>query len=240
MVTDVKSYNNVSEQSNKTAAKCGDVKIAPWGSFMPVSSKTTRKIYKNSVCAEADNVIDGVVWDFLIICKQTVITVNTKDVSSIISNLYLSSFPRYCRVHFSYPEDISDLKTEICFTNLKKTCTKEYFTVPEHLNLTRHQIRKACTSGLVSPYRVSDMYANVFCYICNGNRYSDSSKCYIDTNGNRGFTGNIISLLVDGAYLADSFTRLTEINKKKVSLACSSQYNCRKVSLFPIPVCFFF
>jgi hypothetical protein len=227
VINDVQNYNNDTGDSIMPNSKCGDKTTDPWGSFLPVSSKSTRKIYKNSACAEADNVTDGVLWDFYINCKYLPNTIHINDLPQYISNLHQNSLPKLCRLFFKYPGDVFDLKSERCFTKLIRTCKNKKFAIPEKMNLTRSQIRQACTSGLVSPYRATDMYANVFCYICNGNIYSEKDKCYIDLDGSQRFSGFYMHILVDGIFLSDSFRRLKEV--KKVQLPCPENYVVDKV-----------
>jgi hypothetical protein len=232
MVNDVKNNNKIKTYSNQTALKCGDVKVAPWGSFMPVFSKEKQKIYKNTACAEADNVRDGILWDFQIISKQYDSSALTRDASSYISNLYLATIPRYCRLHFRYPGDISDLKYERCFMDLINTCKNKEFTVPKRMNLTSSQIREACTSGLVSPYRARNMYANVFCYMCNGYQYSETETCFIDVDGIRGFTGSLITILLNGRSVAENIRRIKEAKiVKRLPRACPKQCKVDKVGI---------
>ena len=171
MVNEVQNYGNLSSEST---SKCGDEGNNILSSLVPVYSKMTGKIYRNSVCAKAANITDGVLWDVVFVCTYLS---RTTEVSSISSHLYLTSLPDVCRVEFKYPGNISDIKSEKCFTGLIETCPKVQFSVPENLKLTKYQIRQACTSGLVSPYIVKDMYLNVFCHICNGQQYSEIETC---------------------------------------------------------------
>jgi hypothetical protein len=50
---------------------CGHLEAAPWGSFLPVSSKKTGLIYKNKYCAKEHNVKedDIVEWEGNYICS---------------------------------------------------------------------------------------------------------------------------------------------------------------------------
>ncbi|XP_060594596.1 uncharacterized protein LOC132748948 [Ruditapes philippinarum] len=222
VINDVRNYNVGTGHSILPNLKCGDEKTDPWGSFIPVFSKSTRKIYNNSACAEADNVTDGVLWNFIINCKYLPNTIHINDIPQYISNLHQNSFPKICHLHFKYPGNIFDLKSERCYTNLISTCANEKFAIPGNINLTMSQIRQACTSGLVSPYRATDMYANVFCHICNGNRYSERDKCYIDADGTRRFSGFFMHFHVDGIFLSETFRRLKEM--KTVPPPCPENY----------------
>ncbi|XP_045190138.2 uncharacterized protein LOC123547251 [Mercenaria mercenaria] len=202
MISDVPGDNN-GDRHGATKAKCGDENVAPLGTLLPVFSKKTRKIYKNSVCANAANVTDGKPWDVLLTCKYMGTSPLKKDIATFISNLYLTSLHEDCQLQFTYPGDNADLKSEKCFTNLIKTCSERDFSIPEQLPLSRYLIRQLCTtSGLLSPYRRFDMYANVFCYICNGVTFSKTSLCNNYYVENRGLTDNLV-LLLDGIFMSD-------------------------------------
>lgn len=224
MVNDVKSTANYNRISKQVTKKCGDVKVAPWGSFSPVHSKTTGKIYTNIACAEADNATDTVLWDLIINCIKSKTTIQAMSIYTSDSNF--ASTPEDCRFHFKYPGN-ADLKSERCFTNLISTCKTEQFTVPKHLNLTMTQIRQACTSGLVSPYRVKDLFQNVYCYICNGHYYSETKECKYSFDGKE-LDRSLMSMLIDTTLMSGNFR--AEKTKKIVSLACPKQVTVDKVS----------
>ena len=48
---------------------CGDANVAFWGSFRPVYSPSRNQIYKNIICATADGVTDGLLWDVILNCR---------------------------------------------------------------------------------------------------------------------------------------------------------------------------
>jgi hypothetical protein len=184
----------VSDENNHTSAlKCGDVKVAPWGSFLPVYSKKARMIYKNTACAQAAGVLDGIVWDAVVSCE--VKKVQRKDANSLIG-LHSEYWSDSCHVYFFYPGDYSDINFLVCFENLISTCLQIPFEIPPQLQqFSRKEIRKACKSGLVSPFRISKMYANIFCYICNARTFQSTLQCSNpERNSRGGVFGNFIAL----------------------------------------------
>lgn len=217
---------DMSNTEKNVDTKCGDKPVAPWGSLFPVFSKKSKRIYKNEACAKDANITDGELWDIFLSCIYKETTFWAKDVSDIISNLFSGIEQNECEVKFVYPGKSSELTQEICFEDLISTCKETDFEIPEGLSLSRQDIRTACTSGLVSPYRYENMYANVFCHICNGKTVRSNYKCtsYQDF---RGFKEGSLSGLLDGIFLWN--------NKKEPSIkssprACISGNGSTKVS----------
>ncbi|XP_045167744.2 uncharacterized protein LOC123531030 [Mercenaria mercenaria] len=200
MISDVPLHGN-KDIPSISKAKCGDEKVAPWGTLLPVFSKETRKIYKNPACAAAANVTDGKLWDLSLSCKYTSDVEAMTDVATYMSSLFLTSLPQNCQLEFNYPGDNTDLRSETCFTDLISTCLETKFEIPRTLPLSRAEIRAACTSGLVSPYRKNDMYANVFCHICNGIVLGKTSTCLSKTG--RSPHSNKLLILLDGVLMSN-------------------------------------
>ena len=83
---------------------------------------------------------------------------------------------------------------ERCYENMKSSCT-ENFTLPESLNFDRKVIENACTSGFYSPYVYLENYANVFCYICNENKFTTWQTCETGIRIDKS-----LSILLDDAF----------------------------------------
>jgi hypothetical protein len=150
---------------------CGEINKAPWGSIYPFSSATTKQIYKNKECAHADGMTDGVLWDAVIAC-------NSEDIFAATIGLESTMFPESCVINFMYPGDLDDIESAKCYLPLIDTCpVSSEFQIPEGSNLSKSDITSLCTSGLVSPYQHTKMYANIFCHICNAEYFSHRLVC---------------------------------------------------------------
>lgn len=180
---------------NESNISCGDMNVAPWGSFYPVYSVKSKQIYKNIECAEEDDEdSDVILWDAVINCRNLKKAVNGID-----------SISEVCDVNFFFPGDLSVLQHLHCYTGLIDTCPESYdFQVPEGTNVSKEEIRKLCeSSGILSPYRARKIYANVFCHICNEAFFHGRSCSKDDTNdyGARvGHPGEFIAL-IDGEFM---------------------------------------
>jgi hypothetical protein len=143
-------------------------------------------------------------------------------ITSAIIGLDTETIPENCNINFIFPGDINVLQPLICYKNLINTCSEsDYFRVPEGINVSKDDIRKLCTnSGIVSPYRVKSMYANVFCHICNGEFFHQKTKC-------TKYTGSMFSKI---KLVPQGFTALIDVRfitgtrlvgRDKVPIACS-------------------
>lgn len=103
--------------------------------------------------------------------------------------------------------------------------------MPQGINYSNEEIIKACSGGLISPYRKNEMYANVFCFICNNETYSQDNTCERAQpiislrNGQRrsSFFGLIDSRLLPPGGFTDK-----PVLRARIPLACDKQ----KVSIF--------
>lgn len=134
--------------------------MAPWGSFFPVFSLLTGTIYANRLCAEENDETDIVESDALVQCDLTM-------VEFTASHLEKDLWPDGCIVTFSFQrnDDINIHQRE-CYLKRIDYCT----TVPvdvKFLNLTKDDIIEGCSSGLISPYRASNLFSNPFCMLCS-------------------------------------------------------------------------
>jgi hypothetical protein len=164
------------DNSNKT---CGDLNVAPWGSLYPVYSTQSKKLYKNMKCAQEDGVDTGViVWDAVIYCRDANLI---PGITLAASAFETKSVPESCKINFVFPEDVGILQPLKCYTNLIDTCSKSTdFQVPKGINASKDDIRTLCSnSDIISPFRATKLYANVFCHICSGEWYSRTRTCNI-------------------------------------------------------------
>jgi hypothetical protein len=200
MVTSsLESYKNGTKFKYNTS--CGSERVAPWGSLYPVYSSTTKRIYKNEMCATRNGVTDAKPLDAVLYCAK----------EQYFDNKFMvwpntNSIPEGCIVHFIYrgsTEDISHLK---CYTNLIDTCPDDDFNISSfEINLEKENVIEMCTSGLVSPFKSINMYANVFCHICNEGLYDDIYFCEVhDGTVLRAFDDRSFLGLVDGIFLTEN------------------------------------
>jgi hypothetical protein len=139
-----------------------------------------------------------------------------------------NSIPEGCIVHFIYrgrTEDISHLK---CYTDLIDTCPDDDFNISSfEISLQKENVIEMCTSGLVSPFKTINMYANVFCHICNEGFYDDIYFCEVhDGNVLRAFDDRSFLGLIDGIFLTENNNeRKTESQSHPI--ICSPVKVCR-------------
>ena len=192
MISEIKYHGSQPETQ-----KCGSINVAPWGSLLPVSSRKTGHIYKNIHCANENFVKDEDVvnWEAAYVC----------DVKSGKIEL-TESFIDTCLTQFYPPKEIPIQRSSFCFNNLIDTCSDDVFKIPNEINMNHSEVINACTSGFISPYRVVDMYANIFCHICNGYHKAASYKCRILSYSSGGRFLNKISGLIDSSYLKNLAT----------------------------------
>ena len=220
------SYVRTDGIGSSKRVSCGDINAAPWGSLYPVYSAETKQIYKNIECTFADGITDGIHWDALINCPS-------KKVVSGFIGLESNTIPDECFIYFVYPDDPNDLQFSKCYVPLIDTCPESpEFQIPRDTNLSKNEIVTLCTSGLVSPYQARKMYANVFCHICNSERFSKDVTCNkkYDWNSRDKYTGFIA--LLDTGFLNQmkSSNRMKEEGLVDVRRACSLE----DVSLFRV------
>jgi hypothetical protein len=185
---------------------CGDINVAPWGSLYPVYSAKSRQIYKNIECAKEDGEdVDLIQWNALIHCPD----VDSKPGISLASNvLDTESITENCQIYFTFPGNYDVIKPLKCYINLIDTCSEwQDFRVPEGANISKDDIVTLCSkSGLLSPYRATRMYANVFCHICNEpffrkyvcNKYAKDLEEGKSLLGSDGFTALIDHNFITG------------------------------------------
>lgn len=165
---------------NKNIRTCGNINFMP-----PVYSKTTGSIYKNINCASEFGVKDGITWKTFIQCDKIFYSGNNTyhlSLDGLLLDLYKFGEVDGCELIFVYPGDRNDIKSEKCYQDLIETCDGNYFDIPPGLNLTQHEVREFCESGLLSPYVVNAKsfihgnYGNIFCALCHGKEVSERGQ----------------------------------------------------------------
>jgi hypothetical protein len=188
MISKILDNNESSE--NQT---CGLIEVANWGSLLPVSSRITGYVYKNIHCSREHGVKDEnvVIWNGAMVC-------DTKRKNFELTETFVNT----CHVQFFAPRGILIHRSSVCFNDLIDTCSGDVFNIPESIPMNKTEVKNACTSGFLSPYRTDNMYANIFCHICNGHLKASPFKCR-DHSQNifKTFGGNSISGLINYKYL---------------------------------------
>ena len=181
---------------------CGDVKVAPWGTMLPVYSREKKSLYKNPVCAACNGVIDGIVWIPVIYC-------NMRKFQNFDFTL-----DEGCSVNFVEPKSIETSLLPRC--TLKNTFCVERFPVPHGLNMTSEQIIEACESEFYSMYDHREK--NVFCAVCN-DKYLQSSNCVGDSDLKWGI--GKITFLMTLDFLIEKTTKPRNRRPRQIRKACS-------------------
>ena len=184
---------------------CGDVKVAPWGTMLPVYSRDKKSLYKNPVCAACNGVIDGIVWIPVFHC-------NMKKVQNFNINL---DEHEGCSVNFVEPKIIDTSLLPRCVL-ANKFCD-ERFPVPHGLNMTSEQIVDACASDFHSIY--DRWEKNVFCSVCR-DAYFKTNDCVSDTNYLKE-SFDKITFLMTLDFLIEKTAKPRSLRPRQIRKACS-------------------
>ncbi|XP_060600362.1 uncharacterized protein LOC132753840 [Ruditapes philippinarum] len=232
----VSSVQNISSggQEGLPDSSCGDINVAPWGSFYPVYSAKSGQIYKNIECAKQDGEdTDVIIWDAVIKCTDADVM---QSITMISTGTEQDSFYESCQIHFIFPGTYDVLQPLKCYTNLIDTCPESQdFQVPVGINVSKDDIRTLCTkSGMVSPYRPRKMYANVFCHICNGEYFFRDIFCpkYGEDFifGGKSGIGEGFIALIDGNFIAVTSDRHhSKVKELPTACAIKNENSCRQV-----------
>jgi hypothetical protein len=184
--------NVLDNSTGKSNSSCGDANVAPWGSLYPVYSARSKQVYKNLVCAQENDISDGIIWDAVINC------ISDEVIGAMIA-LESNTFPESCIINFIYPGDYDDLQTSKCDLPFIDKCPQDpNFQMPEWTSLSKRDIVILCESGLVAPYRVEKKYANVFCHICNAEGFSSFCEKKSDGRSDGIISKGFTALIDDG------------------------------------------
>lgn len=191
---------------------CGDMKVAPWGSMLPVYSAKTQLLYKNPVCAACNGVTDGIVWTPVIYCDVN--TFNDIDFE-------FDTF-KICSVNFIEPKNIETSFLPRCVKK-KSVCFQNEFYIPHDLGMSYEEIINACESEFNSIYMKKDH--NVFCAICNEEYIHATSTCVGDSDLKA--SSRRLSFIMNLDFLIDKTGYKHNFLKRKREnpRACSSSVN---------------
>ena len=163
-----KSYYMVDTCLGNDSDHCKSQTVEAWGSLYPVYSPSKATIYYNRNCAICNNVTDGISWTIYASCSQRY-TFN--------DNLFLQGIKDgSCQIQFGRPEGVN-IGQLSCYQNVIHSCNDSVV-----LNDDASIIHKACETvqAPVMQYTNRDVYANVFCKLCNGIKHSPQETCEIE------------------------------------------------------------
>ncbi|XP_053374305.1 uncharacterized protein LOC123532922 [Mercenaria mercenaria] len=217
-----------SDIENNSSSSCGDTPVALWGSLFPVYSAKRNQIYKNIACATADGVTDGRSWEVLLTCRAD------RDGRSMLlePNDYVyrvvnSDFNyKNCHISFIFKGSMEEIKHLQCHRDVTDVCPDfGLFQITDDIGFSEKEIIEGCTSGLVSPYRMEKMYANVFCHICNKERFRMNVTCPVISSALalRGPLTTSFSGIIDAEIFLKKSRTNVDVIKPKTPIACSKQ-----------------
>ena len=164
----IHDYFMIQECLSDAKNNCKNKTAAIWGSFFPVYSRKTDKIYVNKYCAECDGDNESISWNVSVVCKI--------DFEPIVMNdLLLEVLDEGACEIFFIPPDGEGIEKFSCHKSLVNTCN-----ITGKWKKDEPVIRKACEM-VIAP--VSDdyvegiKYANVFCKLCNGKAHGPFRTC---------------------------------------------------------------
>jgi hypothetical protein len=195
--------------------QCGSQKVAPWGSLLPVFSKSKNRLYKNIVCATLDGSSDFIYFDVFRICKRNIR--HTIDLDIMLENGWAAhNTSDICRMQFKYPGDISDLKRHKCFHDPINSCPASFTIRTEKVLRTREEIVTSCDSGQQSIDIARISYANVHCFVCQKSNLQDDLTCGLDSGIRSWPSGQAV--LLDTRFILDF--NANDLKKKATPIAC--------------------
>ena len=207
-------------QDSGMSVYCGEEPLYVWGSIWPVYSPTSRRIYKNSICASCHNVQDGISWTPVIDCSG-----NTEKPHEGSLNILLENFnfnEAGCRLHFLYNGDTSDIIHLKCFSQLIAECSVETNYYYMRSNKTIAELKSACENEFISPVFLFDQwYRNVFCVYCHG---FGISRCLTGSFGTRTFEHTLLTVL-DMTTVNKLSTWKDNVKRREPKMACRYLHN---------------
>jgi hypothetical protein len=208
---------------------CGDTNVAFWGSFFPVYSASQNKIYKNIVCALADNVADGNVFASFLTCKAQGTILNLYSERHFLNMESTTDIVNENTCHVNFMVEKYNIKSQKCYMDVVDTCpVLEMIIVPQNMNLSAEEMIDACLSGLLSPVRKEKIYANIFCFICNNpSMYGQDMICEsvspdINLNGRGEYGTSFYGLIDPYSFLKNEFKSISP-KLTKTRIVCGSQ-----------------
>jgi len=139
---------------------CYNESTTIWGSFNPVLSPSSHRVYRNKVCAECHGVYDGVPFDKLLQCKSSKSnSLGMKSFDQVLIEAYSNFIKSGCSVTFYLPKKAKeiDLRPVICYPSIQSLFSNR----PQVDNR-----KEMCERGPLMPYpnnRSSIFYRNFYC-----------------------------------------------------------------------------
>jgi len=139
---------------------CYDESATIWGSFNPVLSPSSRRVYRNKMCAECHEVYDSVPFDRILQCKSSKSnTPGMKSLDQVLIEAYSNFIKSRCSVTFYLPNEAKeiDLRPVICYSRTQSIFSQ---STPEDNR------KEMCERGPLMPYpnnEVSIFYRNFYC-----------------------------------------------------------------------------
>ena len=136
---------------------CYDESATIWGSFNPVLSPSSHRVYRNQMCAECHEVYDSVPFDKVLVCKLYKST-GIKSFDEVLIEAYSDFINSGCSVIFFLPKQAKqmDLRPIVCFPKL--ISTYNYSKLPPKDYRT-----EVCEKGPLMPYFKHTWFRNFYC-----------------------------------------------------------------------------
>ena len=146
-----------SEINDLTAMKCSVESKETLDDVTWVTGTENGKIYKNKFCAECHGVRNFIKWDIATSCFDILDADSFKPGTLIPKGCRLSAYP---------PESIKDISTNLCVLPTVSQCnvTGKW---EKYDNYTEESCAAYELPFLDDTPSTTDVYRNVFCYLCN-------------------------------------------------------------------------
>ena len=154
------------ETKETTVKKCYDQSQESVDDITWVMGSENGKIYRNQFCAECHGVRSFITWDLLSDCGDMLYGDSFKSHTIV---------PSKCRLIASPPESIEDISSSLCVLPVVSECnvTGAWTVYDRHTE----EACKAYDSPFMQAYFIySEVYRNVFCYLCN-ERFGHGDVC---------------------------------------------------------------
>ena len=178
------------KESNKTnVMKCTGELQTSFEDYIWVTSLEDRKIYNNKFCAECHGIQNYTYWNLRTDCYELI------DGTYAFSND--KTVPSGCRL-FAVPPVEIDTSTSLCIIPTTSTCN-----ITGQWQVYDRATEEACKAFeshfLDNSFFVTDVYRNVFCYMCNKvTGITKENICHnLLTHSTSRTEGNSLSVLLD-------------------------------------------
>ena len=190
---------------------CKSTTSEPWGSMYPVYDAETDVSYFNLHCAKCNGVKMFTYWDVGVSCMQSHVSYSN---AVIVGGL----LGKGCEVTFTPPR--GQLDKQVCYTNLIQQCN---ITGLWKDNMYNAEVEAAC-SRVYSPTKVQgtqDIYANVFCILCNGMHFKKYGLCET-TPPRNDFNASLFTTAIDYRKISSAITEPFNHKPQKSDEICRS------------------